>query len=531
MRNSMVVFLFSFIAVLTTVQNGFTDQPVKGGDLKVGYGMFPSHFNAAIISGHAAIFPASQLFAFLLQVDENWQPLPYLAKKWEISDNGLTYTFHLVENATFHDGKPITSEDVAFSIDIVKNNHPFGVAMLKAVNNVETPDSHTAVFRLGKPHPALLLVLSTGLTPIIPKHIYGTGDIRQHPANLKPIGSGPFKFVEYKSGDYYILERYENFFRPGPYLNRIMAKLVRDPASAQIAFENQEFHYGSFTAGMRIPNFIRLKQGKDVVVTTDGYKAFGPFNFLEFNLRKAPFNDVRVRRAIAHAIDKDFITQKLHRGVSVKLDSPITHGSPFYTDDVKKYEYDLDKANKLLDEAGYPRKTSGMRFSATLDFMPGEPDFFQTPAEYLKPQLRKIGVDIEIRTSPDFATWAKRVGNWDHDLTVNAIYTWGDPVIGLHRLFLCDNIKKLIWTNTSGYCNPKADEVVNKAGEEMNPEKRKELYTQWQKIVTEDLPYIYLFEQFLFTVYNKNLGNVPMSVWGALAPFDRVFWKDGREPR
>ena len=120
-----------------------------------------------------------------------------------------------------HDGKPITSEDVAFSFEMVKKNHSFGPSMLGPVDRVETPDPQTAVFKLIKPHPAMFMVLSPPLLPILPKHVYNEkdhGPIRKNPANVKPIGSGPFKLAEFKPGDYFILERYDGFFRPWPTL-------------------------------------------------------------------------------------------------------------------------------------------------------------------------------------------------------------------------------------------------------------------------------------------------------------------------
>ncbi|MBW2062812.1 MAG: ABC transporter substrate-binding protein, partial [Deltaproteobacteria bacterium] len=212
------------VVTLMIVNIGYADTPKRGGDLIAGDPSFPRHFNSAVQSGLATATPAAQLFASLLEFDDRWRPVPYLAKSWEVSDGGLTFTFHLVENASFHDGKPITSEDVAFSFGVVKKNHPFGKAMFSAVDRVETPDPHTAVFKLSKPHPALLMCLSPPLLPVLPKHVYGDGRrIRRHPANKKPVGSGPFKFVQFKEGEFYMFERYDNFFRPGrPYLDRFI---------------------------------------------------------------------------------------------------------------------------------------------------------------------------------------------------------------------------------------------------------------------------------------------------------------------
>jgi peptide/nickel transport system substrate-binding protein len=135
------------------------DIPSPGGELVVTLYATPPHLNPAIQSGFATAFPGAQIFAGLLRFDTEWKPHPYLAEKWEISKDGLSVTFHLVKNAVFHDGKPITSEDVAFSIMTVKALHPFK-SMMAPVDRVETPDPHTAIVRLKKPHPAILLAVS-----------------------------------------------------------------------------------------------------------------------------------------------------------------------------------------------------------------------------------------------------------------------------------------------------------------------------------------------------------------------------------
>ena len=531
-NKSLILFGVAILLLLTASTSFSAETPRKGGTLNYCILGIPAHFNSAIQSGSSFMIPGAQLFASLLDFDDKWQPVSYLAKSWKISEDGLKYTFQLVENATFHDGKPITAADVAFSFETVKKNHPFGPGMFAAVDRVETPSPHTAVFILSKPHPALLLALSPVLMPVIPKHVYSTGPIRTHPANLKPIGSGPFKFAEYKQGDYFIFERYEKYFRPwASYLDRIIARTVKDPNASEIAFRQGDFHYGNLNAQMRLQNIDRLKKVGHLVVTDRGYDALGPIDYLEFNLRKAPFNDIRVRRAIAHAIDKDFIVQKLHMGLSVKATGPIVHSFPFYTADVRKYDFDLQKANNLLDEAGYPRKTGGMRFSATLDWYPGDLDNQQMLAEYLKPALGKIGIDIQLRPPPDFATWANRITSWEHDLTMSAIYSYGDPVIGVHRLYLCENIKRIAWANTAGYCNPKVDEILGKAGTEVDLNKRKAYYAEFQKILTEELPLIWTHELPYFTIYHRDLQGVPMGIWGPYSPWDKMWWKEGKAPK
>jgi len=528
MRRLFIAVLISvgLLSSLLILPASFAEEAKRGGTLRIG--MTPArHLNNAVQSGNATGVPATQIFAGLIEFDDKFNPQPYLAKSWEISDHGLTYTFHLVENATFHDGKPITSEDVAFSMDIVKNNHPFGVAMFGAVDRVETPNPHTAVIKLKNPHPALLVSVSSILLPILPKHIYGTGDIQTHPANTNPVGSGPFKLVEWKAGEHIILERNNNYFRPGlPYLDRITFKVIKDPATRLLAVENGEIDYLPFSE-IRFRDVPRLQKNPKIGVTEKGYEALGMTNYLEFNHRIKPFNDLRVRKAIAYAIDRDFIVKKLHDNVTRRLDGPLHHSSPFFAANaITYYKLDLDKANKLLDEAGYSKKTGGIRFKFTLDYGPTfNPESQRPVAEFIKTQLRKVGIDVILRASPDFPSWASLVSNWNYEATVNAIWNWPDPVIGVHRAYLCTNVKKgVIWSNTEGYCNTKVDQILNEAGRSVDLEKRKALYAEFQKIVTDELPFLWTNEEVLTTVWLKDkVRNLPLSIWGGMAPYDKMY--------
>lgn len=501
-------------------------RAAESGTLVVGH-VSLRHFNSAIQSGNATGIPAAQIFAGLVELDDKFMPQPYLARDWQVSPDHLTYTFHLREDAVFHDGKPVAAKDVAFSLDIVKHNHPFGLPMFGPVKAVDTPDAHTAVIRLSHPHPALMVALSPELLPILPQHVFGNGPIQTNPANLAPVGAGPFKFVEYRPGDHVVLARNEHFFRQGrPHLDRLVFKIIKDPMATLLAVEHGEVHYLPF-ANIRVRDLPRITRTPTLAVTRRGYEAFGATNYLEFNLRKPPLDDVRVRQAIAHAIDKDFIVKQLIAGQTIRLDGPMVHASPFRSDDLVLYPLDLGLANRLLDEAGHRRQADGTRFSLTLDWIPDANINSQEPtAQYLKPQLKKIGIDIVLRASPDLSTWASRVSNWEHQLTMNGIWNYPDPVIGTHRAFLSTNQKKgVIWSNTEGYSNPKVDALLNAAGQEADFAGRKALYAQFQKIVTGDLPFAWTNEEPLFTIYDKKLAGIPLSVWGALAPFDQMRWQ------
>ena len=512
-------------AVATTATA--TAEPKQGGTLTFSYRIIAGHFNPAIASGTPTGIPGTQLFAALLRFDDEWNPQPYLAESWEISDDGLTVTVRLRDNARFHDGHPITSEDVKFSIETYQQNHPFK-PMYAPVQSIETPDPLTAVFRLSDPHPAILLAFSSQLGVVIPKHVYGeTDDIRKHPQNSQDVvGSGPFKLKEFKPGEYIIMERNEDYFLEGrPYLDRIVYKKISETTSRVISLEKNDVDMTAFESDAEFLN--RLKKNGHLTLTPDGYSAIGPLEWLAFNTMNEPFDDKRVRQAFAYALDKEFIVNVLYGGYAQRSTGPIHPGSVFGPKDVNPYRLDLDKAQALLDEAGYPPDGDGVRIRTTLDFIPAG-GAWKRKAEYVKAQLKKIGVDVTIKASADFRGWLKTVSNHEFDMTLDSVFNWGDPVIGVHRTYQSTNIRKGVpWHNTQQFQSAEVDAVMERAGKELDQEKRKALYQEMQRLVVEEAPIAYLHTSPYHTVYNhERVGNPPVnSIWGVCSPWDEVYIK------
>ena len=167
----------------------------------------------------------SKVFDGLLEYDLELQPQPSLAESWTIAPDGLTLSFKIRQGVIFHDGKPLTAADVKFSImNVAKVTHPRGPNTFRSVTEIETPDAHTVVLKLDKPAPYMLMAFSSYETPILPKHVYGEGDLRAHPSANKPVGSGPFKFVEWRKGSLIRLDKNESYWKEGqPYLDRLVA--------------------------------------------------------------------------------------------------------------------------------------------------------------------------------------------------------------------------------------------------------------------------------------------------------------------
>ncbi len=499
------------------------DAPKPGGTLVIGSTQVPRHLNGAVQSGTATALPSAQLFASLLRYDADWKPQPYLAESWELAPDGKSLTLHLRKDALFHDGKPVTSADVAFSVMAVKKNHPFQT-MLAPVEAVDTPDPYTVVLRMSKPHPAILLALSPALMPVLPKHIYDDGqDLKNHPRNSADVvGSGPFKFKEFKPGQEIVLEKFDKFFLPGkPYLDRIVVKINPDATNLLIGLERGDIGVLPF---MSEPTILRrAKDNPAIVMTSKGYEGIGALSWLAFNTARKPLNDVRVRQAIAYAIDKGFITKALNAGFAKPADGPIIGTSPFATQDVAKYPLDLKKSEALLEEAGFKKDGKGERLSLTVDYMPGSDVQGKNVAEYLRSQLKKVGIAVQVRASPDFPTWAKRIASKDFDMTTDIVFNWGDPVIGVHRTYLSSNIRDIIWTNTQSYSNPKVDELLEQAGTETDVDKRRALYAEFQRLVTADVPIDFLTVIPYHTLSSKKVHGLPDGIWGVMSPMDDTY--------
>ena len=512
------------LPLLTVARPSHADTPKRGGTLTVLSISDINSLNPALASGAQVMMPGAQMFAGLVEYTDSWEPHPYLAERWEVSGDGMTYTFHLVKDALFHDGAPVTAEDVAFSIQAVKENHPFGKQMYANVTEIQTPDPHTAVIKLSTPTAALLLSLSPHFTPILPKHVYGGQPLRTNPKNNTPVGSGPFKFASYKPGTFLALDRFDKFFRKGkPYLDHVVFSILKGSTNQGLALSRGDVQYSPYPP-FGISEILRLKKNPGLTVTDKGNQGIGWIVWLEFNLRKAPFNNVSVRQAISYAIDRKFIREKLQSGLSRPATSPITSSSPFYDPSLNPYDLNLDKANQLLDQAGFKKKADGMRFSVTLNWLPVFTDYYQTVAEYLRIQLRKVGIDVQLRPSPDLSTWAQRVSNWEYDMDISSSYNYGDPTIGVQRTYVSSNIRKGIpYSNVTGYSNPRVDQLLDEAAKEIDPAKRKADYFEFQKIVNTDVPLAILFEVPVYTIYNDHVKNVPLGIWGGLVPYDNIY--------
>ena len=462
-----------------------------------------SAFNTALPLGMIS----TKMLEGLLAYDVDMNPSPSLATDWEVSEDGLTYTFTLRPDVRWHDGEPFTSRDVAFSaMEVWKELHPRGRAIFRFLEEVETPDELTAIFRLSQPSPVLLSALHAYESQILPAHIYEGTEITENPANAAPIGTGPFRFVQWERGQYVILERNDDYWQEGkPWLERVIFRIIGDASARSAALENQSIDIGYFSP-VSLSEAERLNELPHLEVTTDGYEYASPMFFMELNLRNEPLNDRVVRQAMSHAINRDFIINNIFLGYAEPAFGPIQASSRFFNPDTRQYAYDPDLANRMLDEAGYARGADGWRFTITHDPVPQGDEHRQT-AEFVQQAFADIGINVQIRTQ-DLASQINRVSTWNFDMSSNPLFAMFDPALGVTRLFWSENIRQGVpFTNVSGFSHPDVDAAIVAQGTEPDFEARKAHFDLLQEIVQEEVPLIYLLEVRYLTVANTRVQN------------------------
>ncbi|SFM09465.1 peptide/nickel transport system substrate-binding protein [Bradyrhizobium sp. NFR13] len=516
--------LLTSAAIAANVANPFRafaqETPRKGGVFNVHYGAEQRQLNPSIQASTGVYIIGGKIQEALVDLDANGQPVGVLAESWESTPDGKTITFKLRKGVTWHDGKPFTSADVEFTaMNMWKKILNYGSTLQLFLTAVETPDAQTAIFKYERPMPlGLLLRALPDLGYISAKHLYeGSSDIRQNPTNLAPVGTGPFKFVKYERGQYIIAERNENYWRPNaPYLDRIVWKVVTDRAAAAAQMEAGDIQYSPFT-GLTISDTARLSKDKRFIVSTKGNEGNARTNTIEFNFRRKELADIRVRRAIAHAINVPFFIENFLGDFAKLGTGPIPSVSTdFYPGpDTPQYAYDKKKAIALLDEAGFKPGAGGTRFSLRLLPAPWGEDI-SLWATFIQQSLGEVGIPVEIVRN-DGGGFLKQVYD-DHafDLSTGWHQYRNDPAVSTTVWYRSGQPKGAPWTNQWDWKNDAIDKVIDDAATEIDPVKRKALYATFVKEANTELPVWMPIEQIFVTVITakaRNHSNTPR--WGS----------------
>ena len=470
----------------------------------------------------------AKVYDGLVEYDFDLKPIPGLAESWTTSADGKTIAFKLQKGVKFHDGKPFTSSDVKFTIlEVLKKFHPFGASTFREVEGIDTPDEHTAILRLKGPAPYLMMALSARESPMLPRHLFEGADLQNHPRANSPIGTGPFKFVEWQRGQFVRLDRNPDYWRPGrPYLDRVVARFIPDSATRAAAMERGEAHVAGLAA-IYYSDVRRLEKLPHIEVTSRGYELLSALVELYCNTQRAPFDNPKVRQAIAYALDRQFVIDNIWFGFGRVATGPISSNfkpAGWYSPEVRSYHVPngLELANQLLDEAGYRRGPNGIRFEIVHDLTPyGEE--WRRFGEYMQQMMERLGIKATLRYE-DVPTWLRRVfTSYDFQLTSNWIFNLADPAIGVHREYHSKAIRPgVVFQNAARWSSARADEVMDQAAVTLEPKKRAALYKEFQQLVVEATPVIWTHEVLFTTVLNKSYKDVIVSPLGVYGSFDRA---------
>jgi len=434
----------------------------------------------------------------LLSRGDDLNVAPGLAERWEVPDP-LTYVFHLHRGAKFHDGRLLTARDVKWTFDSLLQGkiRSTKAAVYKYVDHIEAPDDATIIFHMKEQDATLLWNLSDGAIGIVPA---GSGDeMTRH-----PIGSGPFKFVSAETDREIVLERNDDYWGEKAKLARVRFAVVPDETTEALELRKGS---GDIAINSLTPDTVQTL-AREPNLSVDS--AHGTrFAYLGFNLRDPILKDVRVRQAIAYALDRRPMVEYLWRGQAELARSVLPTQSWAYNGDVPAYEHDPEKARHLLDAAGYSA-VNGVRFHITMKTSTDANTRLMVAV--MQQQLREVGIALNIRSFESATFFADVIhgafqmyglrwigGNEDPDIFEYAFHSSKFPPNGANRGF---------------YSNPKLDALIDKARREIDPNARKPLYAEVQRILAEDLPYIDLWYLDNVLVHTRRVRNLRLNAAG-----------------
>ncbi|MGZ9809533.1 ABC transporter substrate-binding protein [Pseudoroseicyclus sp. H15] len=432
----------------------------------------------------------------LLAPDQNANYVPVLATEVPTLDNGgivlsddgetMTITYHLREGVVWHDGEPFTSADVAFTWEAVKD--PNFIAESKSgtetIDSIETPDDYTVIVHYNTIAPDFASTLFT--FGIMPKHVLEGTDLNTSEYNELPIGTGPFMATEFERGQYVVADRNPNYWRTAedgtqlPYLDRIVFHIVPDSNTIMTQLRS-----GELDLVVKTP----YNQAAQVEAMDDMELVVGPllsWQHLDFNFRNDLLDDLPVRQAIAHAIDRDVLI-RAQGGFPEAIKSIVVPVFSMYDDTTPELAYDVDMANQILDDAGYEmgddgiRTKDGERMSFEFVVTAGATDD-ENIQQILMAQLKEIGIELIPDNRAGVAYREARYSG-DYDMIYGRWITSADPVYSV--FYGTDGPN-----NGQGYSNPELDEVLATLENSLDPEIRQEASSMMQHMIAEDIPSI-----------------------------------------
>lgn len=488
--------LLSGCAEETTASRG-----ARGGDGSLRLSLIgePHTLNPNLGPDELALVVGQNLFNRLVSLAPDGTILPELATNWEALADGLTYRFHLRDDVTWHDGRPFTSEDARATLERIRHESS-NREVARRIAAVTAPARNTVEITLSEPWAAFLPSFAWYGTSILPAHVYGDRPWADHPANHRPIGTGPFKLVSWEPGRRIVLDKNDGYFGPGPYVDRVEYRLAQTPDEAvDLLIEGDADLLVGRPPAERLPELTRAAHLRVTTSPADGR------TYLAFNLRRHPFADERVRRAVNMAIDRRALVKKGLAGIGAPALGFYTPAVAWaYNEDARVPEFDPAAARRVL-AALVPREYSAMLVS--VDAGSG-----RTLAIELAKELQRVGLAIRVEHEPPAGYFQKVLGDKDFDLALLSGAQGPDP----------DNLALRFGSTGAyqvmGYANPELDRALARGARSSDMAVRAAAYREVQKMLAADLPIAPLVETVRVTVFRKGLRGLPQEDARGLVP-------------
>jgi peptide/nickel transport system substrate-binding protein len=486
-----------------------TETPKRGGTLIATWGGFePQSLFVPSGGGSSPYFTSTKVIERLIRLSVDLKFEPVLAIDIKPAEDFRSYVIKLREGVTWHDGQPFTADDVVFNAMQYWKPISAGVS-LDALEGAEAIDPSTVLLKFKAPVPEFFLksVLAGKSGLVIPKHVYAGSNIITNPINNTPIGTGPFKVKEWVRGSHVEYLRNDKYWNPSlPYVDRLVIRWWRDPASRSAAFEANQLDIGTFNP-IPMPDIPRLTAGGKFIAETKGYSNSAWITTIEFNQRREIFKKQEVRQALMQAIDRQFIADTIFFG-RAHPSIGVLHSSNaiFFTKDVQDYPFDAKKAAKMLDAAGYPVK-GGSRFKLSL-VSAGWFEENVKIGQYLKQAFEDLDITVDLAV-PDRATSLKRIyTDYDYDIAVSNNSGSIELIPSTTQYYTTDGIVKgAAFRNATGYSNPKLDEIVAKMAVETDEPKRIALGKEFDRLATLEAPLLPMVDLEPVTIVRSDVRN------------------------
>ncbi len=491
------------------VQASVQTQPFEGGWLIYHIGAEPATLNPITATDvYESMINSGNIYETLVKRDNaTLDIVPLLAESWKISDDKLEYTFYIRKGIKWQDGVPFTAHDVVFSHSKIMDpqvDAPHLKNYYKDITSVEAIDDLTVKFTYSRPY--FLALEFCGQMPIVPKHIFEKGDFNTNEAGRHPIGTGPYRFVSWKTGREIVLRKNGSYWGESPHLDRIVFRIINDPTVAFQVLKREELDLMALTP----IQWSRQSDSENFKRKFDKLSYFTPnYSYIGWNTRRPYFSDRRVRIAMTHLVNRELILEKILFDLGEIITSPFYINSPEYDKTIEPYGYDPTKARALLDEAGWVdhdgdgiRDKGGVKFEFEF-LIPSGSETGDKISTILKEELDKVGIMMNIRNT-EWAIFTTRLNERKFD-AVTLGWSMGvetDP----YQIWHSSQIER--GSNFVGFANKEADRLIDAARTEFSRDKRIELYRKFSEIVHEEQPYTFLFCRKSTVALNKRFKGV-----------------------